>query len=104
MVGSVFCINRWCNAIHDDHFTHCLFCGSPLRDDPCDDISDHPQWARQAPTFLTDDEASRRSRLFYDLRQQQRLRFEWWEIPLFVVCAMAIGAAVFSAWRAAVGS
>jgi hypothetical protein len=73
-------------------------------DDPCDDISDHPQWARPVPAFLTDDEARQRVQLFRDLRRQQPAAFEWWEIPLFVVCAMAIGAAVFSAWRAAVGS
>jgi hypothetical protein len=53
---------------------------------------------------MTDHEAQNALELFHDLRQQQRLRFEWWEIPLFVVCAMAIGAVVFSAWRAAVGS
>jgi hypothetical protein len=74
-------------------------------DDPCDEWS---WWTIHAyapvPPLMTDHEAQNALELFHDLRQQQRLRFEWWEIPLFVVCAMAIGAVVFSAWRAAVGS
>lgn len=42
MVGSVACINWDCNAIHDDYWTHCVMCNSPLQDDPCDAVEGLP--------------------------------------------------------------